>query len=134
MNKGEYGRLMAKQCFPSIKLVENGNTIDKMGVDAYEGNESIQIKFDERMSKTNNIYHEIYEKSINHPEQLWRNSPHKCDAYIYCTTYFVIKITTDALAQEEIGLTLIKISDTSIGFLIPIKNIPVKNYIYIPYK
>ena len=121
LDKGELGRLMAKKLWSSITLVQNGSSIDKMGVDAYDGNQSLQIKYDETMSRTKNIYHEIYEKS--YPAQLWRNSPHKCDAYIFCTVGYAIRISQDELTKVEIGHILQQISKTSVGFLIPIKDV-----------
>ena len=121
LDKGELGRQMAKRLWASINLVENGSPIDKMGVDAYDGNRSIQIKYDETMARTENIYHEIYEKS--YPAQLWRNSPHKCDAYIFCTIGYALRVSQNELTKTEIGRTLTQISETSVGFLIPIKNV-----------
>ena len=122
-NKGELGRVMAQKLWPSIALVKGGSSIDLMGVDAYEGEEAIQIKYDETIARTRNLYHEIYEKSINHTEQNWRNSPHKCDSYIFCTKGYAIKLSVQDLAIAELGLVLTQISATSIGFLIPISKV-----------
>lgn len=126
MNKGDLGRAIAKKLWPSITLVDGGSPIDKMGVDAYDGEYALQIKYDATIAKTNNLYHEIYEKSVNRPDQAWRNSPHKCDGYIFCTSTFALRVSVDTLAVAQKGRILQQISSTSMGFLIPIDDLSAK--------
>ena len=123
LNNGHLGEQMAKQLWPKLVMVESSSKLDRSGVDAYLKNESVQIKYDSAIAKTGNIYHEIYEKSVRHPEQEWRASPHNSKQYIFCTSSFAIRIKTNELARLEQGLTLVAISSTSLGFLIPLVKI-----------
>lgn len=123
LNKGELGERMAKQLWPELEMTLPGSELDKSGIDAYLGNETVQIKYDGTIAKTGNVYHELYEKSVNHPKQEWRSSPHNVKQYIFCTNGFAIKIRTNELTRIEQGLILIAISDTSMGFLIPLSKI-----------
>ena len=121
-DKGKYGEYIAKQLWPSLELMTEGER-NRTGVDAIDDGIELQIKYDSAISRTNNIYHEIWEKTKGKPEQQWRSSPHKVDGFIFITEGFAIRISSNELALAEIGLPLIKISETSIGFLIPIKTL-----------
>lgn len=122
MNNGELGEKIAKELWV-LTLTESGGAEDKAGIDAWEDGETIQIKYDGTIAKTGNVYHEIYEKSKGHTEQEWRSSPHNVKQYIFVTEGFAIKIRTNELAMIERHLRLIPISDTSMGFLIPMGKI-----------
>lgn len=120
MNNGGLGEKMAQALWPELQLTENGSELDKNGIDGYLNGETVQIKYDKTITKTGNIYHEIYEKSKGHPEQDWRASPHNIRQYIFCTDGFAIRVRTSELAGAEQNMKLTKILDTSMGFLIPI--------------
>lgn len=121
LDNGKLGEVMAKKLWPELVMVESGSKLDRSGIDAFLGNESVQIKNDGTIAKTGNIYHEIYEKSYE--EQEWRASPHNTKQYIFCTNGFAIRVRTSELARIEQGMCLKAISETSMGFLIPISRI-----------
>jgi hypothetical protein len=108
----------------NVKLVERGSDKDRSGVDGYLDNGlSVQIKADQRITKTGNLYHEIYEKSIGHYEQAWRHSPNNAQVIIFVTNGVTYKVNTDDLAVAENGLPLTQISETSMGFLLSVDRI-----------
>lgn len=123
LNNGQLGEQMAKQLWAELEMVEPGSKLDRSGIDAYLDGESVQVKYDGTIAKTGNVYHEIYEKSVNRLEQEWRASPHNSKQYIFCSGSFGLRIRTNELARIEQGLTLTAISATSLGFLIPIGKI-----------
>ena len=105
-------------------MTVSGGTEDKKGTDGYGfglfGEDRVQIKYDQRIAASGNIYHELYEKTKGNPSQLWRASPHAAKWYIFTTVGLAWLVATDVLAQAEKGRQMIQISDTSMGFLIPL--------------
>lgn len=120
---GARGVRIACSLWPELKLTTNGGWEDKRGVDGRAfgvfGTERVQVKYDSIIAKTGNIYHELYEKTKGHIAQLWRASAHSATWYIFTTDFKAWRVHVDVLAQVEVGLKLTRISDTSIGFLIP---------------
>lgn len=121
LTNGKFGEEKAAELWPDLRLTENGSIDDRNGIDGYLNGKRVQIKFDRRISKTENIYREVWEKS--YPEQKWRHSKVNADIYIFVTTDKAILIPVDELAKAERNLELIQISATSMGFLIPISKI-----------
>lgn len=120
---GNFGEETAAKLW-NVKLVERGSDEDKSGVDGYlENGVSVQIKADQKITKTGNLYHEIYEKSIAHSDQTWRHSPNNAQVIIFVTNGVAYKIATDDLALAEKGLPLTQISETSMGFLLSLDRI-----------
>lgn len=123
---------IAKTLWPELALEPEGSFWDKYGIDGYLSGNQMQIKFDRRITLSGNIYHEIYEKSANRPEQPWRKSPGIATHYIFTTetsTYIMgILIPTNSLAEAETSKPLIAINPndgdcTSLGFIIPYPDI-----------
>lgn len=126
--KHNRGVEIAKQLFPKLAIEPLGTWWDRVGIDGFLDEEPTQIKFDGRMALSGNIYHEIYEKSANHPEQPWRTAIGKVTYYIFTTEnqleIIAIKISIDKLAEAERDKTLLCLSPnrgapTSLGYLIP---------------
>ena len=123
VEKGRRGLLIAKRLWPQLVLVEEASSTDKAGQDAYfrAGNVKVQVKTDETMAETNNLYIELYEKTEGRSEQRWRHSPVDAGAYIFVTRGFAVIVGVDALANAIIGIPARQIRDTSIGFLLPLE-------------
>jgi hypothetical protein len=120
---GEFGEETAAKLW-NVKLVQRGSGEDRSGIDGYlENGLSVQIKADQKITKTGNLYHEIYEKTIDRPEQQWRHSPNSAQVIIFVTNGVAYKVHTDDLAVAENGLVLTQISETSMGFLLSLDRI-----------
>lgn len=129
MNFGiDKGRKLAKLFWPGLILTDEGGAEDRSGVDAYLDGLTVQIKYDSAIPRTGNIYHEIYEKTVNREDQAWRHSHGDVDVYIFITESemkiygYLAYLNHIALSEE--GRILYKISPnktvpTSMGFLIP---------------
>jgi len=124
-NRGVY---IAKLLWPALALEPEGSFWDRYGIDGYLDHFSVQIKYDSRIATSDNIYHEIYEKSEGRPDQPWRKSPGIATHYIFTTEYpdcyWGKLIEVDILANREIGLCLTRINPnglgyTSLGFIFP---------------
>ena len=122
------GKQLAKQLFPELRLIADGNSWDYLGYDAWWGKLPIQIKLDSRIALSKKIYHEVYEKTANCPDQPWRLALGKVPYYIFITEtpdeIVAIRIAIDILAEAERNKTLASINpnggaNTSLGFLIP---------------
>lgn len=121
---GARALVIAQRLWPQLVLVMPGSWDDRLGVDAYDGAVGVQIKGDERIADSRKLYHEIYEKSAGRPDQRWRHSPAHADAYIFITRGGAVRVAIDVLAIVEIGLAVTKITETSIGLLIPLTSLP----------
>ncbi len=131
LDRGELGEKIVKELWPDLKLTESGGVDDKNGIDGFLNGKKIQIKYDATIARTGNIYIELYEKTINRAYQEWRTSKVNADSYIFVTIGNAYLITVNALAEAVKTLSLSgelkcrAISDTSIGFLIPISKIKI---------
>ena len=102
-----------------LKLETGGSDLDKKGMDATMGSRRIQIKGDKRIAETNNLYLELSEKTPGREDQPWRHSPCMADDYIFVTNGWAVLVSWNALSKAMIGRAVMKISETSIGLLIP---------------
>lgn len=116
---GRRGEDLAKWVWPSLRFVRLASAEDRRGIDAYEENIPTQVKYDVRISESDQIYHELYEKTKGHPEQCWRPSPHQAQQFIFVTEGWAARIPVDVLAQLVVRKQVTQISGTSIGVLIP---------------
>lgn len=128
----DIGRYIAKLFWPELWFVPERSFWDYYGIDAYLGPDSVQIKYDRRIVRSQNLYHEIYEKSANAPWQPWRKSPGIATSYIFTTEttleFIGIKVAVNSLAITEEGRNLTAITPnegerTSMGFIIPVAEI-----------
>ena len=132
LDNGKLGELKAKELWPELTLTESGGVDDRNGIDGYLHGKKVQIKFDRTISRTGNIYVELYEKSLGRADQEWRTSKVNADSYIFITLNKAYLITVNALAEavktisNNNELVCRAISETSIGFLIPITKIHLK--------
>ena len=126
-DKGERACRIVRSLWPMFRRTVSGGLEDKRGIDGYLNGKSVQVKYDERIVQSGNIYHEIYEKSAGNPSQEWRKSPGLVDGYIFVTRDRAFKLSVDELAQLEEGKSLRAISQTSMGFLIPIVDLPARS-------
>lgn len=126
---GHQASIVAKKLWPELVFYCKGSAKDRSGTDAVLNRHNVQIKGDIRIIQSGNIYHEVYEKTKGRPEQEWRHSPNNADLYIFVTwdssSSIAYMITIDMLAIAEQNLPLRQISNTSIGFLIPLSKIIV---------
>ena len=97
--------------------------VDKNGTDGYFDGKPVQIKYDEAIANTGNIYHEIWEKTKGKNEQYWRHSPSRAYAYFFVTLNQAIYVPCNELAEAEKGKKLAMISTTSMGFLIKLEEL-----------
>ncbi len=129
MNNGELGERIAKQLWPELIPTEPGGVADRNGIDGFLFGKKIQIKYDSMIAKTCNIYLELYEKSVNRSDQEWRTSKVNADSYIFVTTdkAYLITVNDIVCAIRELAsahtLQCRAISETSIGFLIPLDKV-----------
>lgn len=128
----DIGRYIAKLFWPELWFVPEGSFWDLYGIDAKLGKDDVQIKYDRRIARSGNLYHEIYEKSANAPWQPWRKSPGIATSYIFTTAttleFIGLKVAVDSLAIAEEGRSLVAINPnegecTSMGFIIPLAKI-----------
>jgi hypothetical protein len=70
--KGNYGVEVACSLWPGLEPVDGGSALDLQGCDAWLSRMRVQIKWDETIAKSGNIFHEHYEKSYE--AQPWRVS------------------------------------------------------------
>lgn len=120
-DKGKLGEHIATKLWVNLKLTSSNDSLNKAGIDGYLDGLPVQIKYDATITKTGNLYHEIYEKSANRPEQDWRHSPNTAKLSIFITEDYAYKVSTHNLAMAERNLSLRQISPTSMGFLVPIQ-------------
>lgn len=128
-NRGEE---IAKILWPELTFEPDGSFWNQYGIDGYIDSISVQIKFDGGIPLRHNLWHEIYEKSANHPEQPWRKSPGNATHYIFTSEtineIIGILIPVDTLAKMEISKELHSIrpnkgSYTSCGFSLPYEDV-----------
>jgi hypothetical protein len=122
------GKMLAKELFPELKLVPDGDPVDKyQGIDAYLNKNGVQIKYDKTIYDSHNLYHEIYEKTKDRETQEWRQSGSKANFYLFITksseTAYGFLIKTNDMADLETNKPLVKIKPTSIGFLLPMEEV-----------
>lgn len=126
---GRMAERVAKELWPEIQLVRNGSEEDFSGTDAHLGTIAIQIKGDGTISISGKVFHELYKKtgewsSFGKANIQWRWSPCRADVYIFVTRGFAIWVELNDLARAEVhggrAKELTQISDTAIGFLIPL--------------
>ena len=97
---------------------------DRQGQDAtHKDGRRIQIKGDQYMARSKNLYIELYEKTRDNPIQPWRVSPHLADAYISVTYGFALLVPIQAIAEAAYFWKVGQINPTSAGILIPIKSL-----------
>ena len=117
--------------FPALSLIPEGSFWDRYGIDGFMEEKSVQCKHDTRIASSQNIWHEIYEKSALNDRQAWRKSPGIAELYIFTTetnlAYVGYLVKIDTLARLEQGRTLKVIypnggAATSMGFLLPLKD------------
>lgn len=131
MYNGKFGELKAKELWQGLTMTESGGIDDRNGIDGYLYGKKIQVKYDGTISKTGNIYVELYEKSAGHIDQDWRASKIAADSYIFITSGEAYLISVNAIAEavkslsNDNALKCRAISETSIGFLIPLNKISV---------
>lgn len=124
LNNGDLGHKIAKELWPDLVFASEAE--DKKGTDAHINGVSIQIKYDGTIAKTGNLYIEYYEKSEGRIDQPWRHSPMSAEKYIFVTTDIAYMVTVDALAAATIGKHITKIKPTSIGALIPLRDVVIE--------
>lgn len=91
---------------------------DKRGIDGYLRGQTVQIKCDKQIVFSDNLYHEMYEKTVGRGEQDWRPSPHQARLYAFITVDRAWLVPLAILSDLEVGLKLLQIKPTSRGFLI----------------
>ena len=117
------GERIVKTLFPELVVATIHE--DKGGLDGRIGNLTVQVKADQRISQSGNLYHEYWERT--HEGQPWRRSPASVDIFYFITEGFWIDLNANDLAILEVGLTMARIKprgqDTSIGVLIPLSRV-----------
>ncbi len=126
----DLGEVIAKLLWPELELEAPGSFWDKQGIDGYLNGLTIQIKYDNAIARTGNLWHEIYEKS--NESQPWRKSPGIATHYIFTTMtgpqYVGVLVAVDilALAEKDKPLKMIDVKGlglTSMGFLVPLNGL-----------
>jgi hypothetical protein len=119
VDKGLWGQRVVGKLWPDIYLSNNGHLLDKAGIDGFYGTRPIQIKTDDTITETGNLYLEMWEKTIGNEHQDWRCSMSKAEIYIFVTHHEAVMVETDELAKAAKGKPIRQIKETSIGVLIP---------------
>lgn len=121
--------------FPDLELIPEGLLWDIHGLDAKLQNKRVQCKHDTAIARTNNIYHEMYEKTALNDKQSWRHTAANVDLYVFTTetniSYigYLIPIDTLAFMERDRQLRMIYPNNgaaTSMGFILPIKEFSPK--------
>jgi hypothetical protein len=125
--KGNYGVEVACSLWPGLEPVDGGSALDLQGCDAWLSRMRVQIKWDETIAKSGNIFHEHYEKSYE--AQPWRVSPGIASIYIFVTIGEAHLIAVNELAVRECNKPMreltVKGQKTSMGILIPLKEFAI---------
>lgn len=126
IEKGRRAVLIAKRLWPGLQLVEEGGEADRNGQDAFFrlGGLRVQIKAHEPMARYGDVYLELFEKTRWQPQQRWRVGLAHADAYIFVAPGMAVWLSLDALAEAVKGKAVRQINPTSIGFIIPLSDIP----------
>lgn len=127
-----FSREIVKRLWPQINLEPVASANDKRGIDGWLEGESVQIKYDQKIAYTGNIYDEYEEKDKNNPEQQWRKAKRIANIYIFVTggnweksdtkNSTAIMIEKGELERAERGKEMVEIpkeAPTSKGYLIP---------------
>jgi len=134
--KGIYGEKMVKKYIPSTRYMKYLKD-DKEGADIFYNNQKYQVKFDNTIHRTGNLYFEMFEKTINKEHQTWRKSPIAPELKGYM---FIHSINLKNIYNEEVIIYIVlmkdfkeyikenesrirQISVTSKGYLIPVNSI-----------
>ena len=135
--KGEYAEEAFKRLFPNAVKTEESQ--DKNGTDFLLGNNrKIQVKYDETIGITGNVYFEVEERSF--PGGPWRKSALDADIYyfIYPKNYkknkagvldgsiIFIKVTVDDYHDAVTDKRIREIKPTSKGYLVPLEQLRYK--------
>jgi hypothetical protein len=137
-----FGEKIVKELWPgfhNVKEEANATYLDKKGIDGWlntfhthsvNGQQTVQIKTDTVIAESKNFYKEHYKKtfgtSIPLAAQDWRISPIYADYHIFVTAYKAYIVTVHAFALAAIGRRLTKINDSSIGVLVPMSEVDIK--------
>lgn len=123
---------IAVQLWPSLRCVAPGSREDLNGLDAWDGQVSIQIKGD--LGIRDRIFHEIFKRdgfwgSFGPGSGPWRRSPSSAREYIFVGRSVALRATLDLLVRAEEARRLVKLypngssTPTAMGFLLPIRQL-----------
>ena len=109
---------------------ESGNWLDLHGVDGHLRHAPVQIKGDRTLAKTRNFYKEHYKKTYETKRDTslddWRITPCYAVNLIFITAYKAYVVSIDSFARAAIGRQVRQIKDTSIGVLVPMSAVDIK--------
>ena len=120
MALGRRGVIIAQALWPDLMPVADGSQADREGVDMLSLYSNVQVKTDRRIAESGNIELEVFERSPG-PGQRWRATLAKVEEYVFITNGFAVRVSIDELAVASRNQPLRKVSETSMGFLIPIE-------------
>ena len=119
---GAMGERIARIIFPA--LVRTDKIEDHQGIDGYLDGLSVQIKADERIAMSRNLYHEYWEKSYK--QEPWRRSVAPVDLFLFITDGLWVMLYAHGLAKLEKGKKLTEIHPTSMGIKIPLCEVAIQ--------
>ena len=109
---------------------ESGNWLDLHGLDGWLRHVPVQIKGDRTLAKTKNFYKEHYKKTYETTKDTslddWRITPCYAMNLIFVTAYKAYVVSIDAFARGAIGRQVRQIKPTSIGVLVPMSAVDIK--------
>ena len=127
---GVFAVEIVEELWPGFIENTSGNWLDLHGIDGWLDHVPIQIKADTACARTGNLYHEHYKKTYerrNDPlSDPWRISPCWAVNLIFVTNYKAYVVSVDAFARAAIGRPVTQILPTSIGVLVPMSAVDIK--------
>lgn len=129
--KRELGEELVKTYIPyymPATIKENKEGTDGYLHKGWPEEKKVQVKYDETIEKTQNLYKEEFEKT--YPWQDWRKSPCDADVIFFISTKAIYKVDIQEIEKMKRYIGLKQISDTSKGYLIPLQKI---RYLRIAY-
>ena len=134
---GVFAIKIVQELWPEFVENESGNWLDLHGTDGHLRHAPVQIKADRAMTKTGNFYKEHYKKTYESNRdaslQDWRITPCYAVNLIFVTDYKAYVVSVDAFARAAIGLPVTQIKPTSIGVLVPMSAVDIKEERDHPY-
>ena len=127
---GDFAVSVVKELWPEFIENPSASWLDLHGIDGYLNHVPVQVKADRNIPITGNFYKEHYKKTYegrtDHQGDPWRITPFYAVNLIFVTSYKAYIVSVDAFARAAIGRPVTQIRPTSIGVLVPMSAVDIK--------
>ena len=137
---GRFGEKIVKELWPEFINVNEEKAatyLDMKGIDGWLRKQPVQVKTDKNIAIKGNFYKEHYKKTFGYSQDTssvpWRISPFYAEYHIFVPDYKEYIVSVDAFARAAIGRPLSKIRPTSLGILVPMSTVDIKEERDHPY-